>query len=166
MGMTEAHAAMYQSFANPDPHSMGLLKLLKEIYPQFAKRIFQNNKTMELLVMYGMNPMDMLDYPICGRCETLAAWAGYTKSGVHQCKCFADGCGATTNNPVTMREWMLDELRHKAPPDIAEIAEVAVDVTAMYMMKMALNEVAKASGKVPQEEKMGILMPDGTERKV
>ena len=167
----DAHRAMFNTFLKPDPHSMGLLKLLKEIYPAFAKQLFRNNKFMEKVVLSNLNPMDMMDYPICGRCETLAAWSGVAeKNGKYyqKCTCFADGCGHTTVNPITLRQWMTEELKHKAPPDVAEIADIAVDIVSQKMMQMAFRDYEKAVGRLkPQREKqMGILMPDGTERKV
>ena len=167
----DAHKAMFNTFLQPDPHSMGLLKLLKEIYPAFAKRIFQKNKFMEKIVLSNLNPMDIMEYPICGRCETLAAWSGVAERNgkyYQKCTCFADGCGHTTVNPITLRQWMMEELKHKAPPDIAEIAEIAVDIVSQKMMQMAFRDYEKAVGRLkPQREKqMGILMPDGTERKI
>ena len=165
----DAHRAMFNTFLQPDPHSMGLLKLLQELYPSFAKRIFQRNPFMQKVVMSNLNPMDIMEYPICGKCETLAAWSGVVeKNGklYQKCTCFAEGCGHTTVNPITMRQWMMEELKHKAPPDIAEIAEIAVDVVSQKMMRMALHDYEKAVGKLKPEQhrKMGILMPDGSER--
>lgn len=141
---TDAHNAMFQSFLNPDPNAFGVYKLLNDIYPAFAEKIFYRNKFMEKIVMSNLSPMHILEYPICGRCETLAAWDGYSRKDgriVNACSCFADGCGHKTINPITFKTWLLDELKRKAPPDIAEIAEYAVDLVAASMLRSAMMNI-------------------------
>lgn len=155
------YLAMFNSFMQPDPHSYAVYKMLQDIYPAFGKKLFEGNPFMFRLVMTGFNPMDILEYPICGRCETLAAWNGYAKRGkkhIRQCTCLGDKCGHTTVNPPTLRDWMKDELKKKAPPDIAEYAEQLVDDLASGMVRMAVNELNIAVGKVaPQKNaQMGI----------
>ena len=165
--MSTAHDMMLQSFANPDPHSVGLYNLLKEIYPNFAKQLFHRNPFMQKVVLSGFNPMEMLEYPICGRCETLAAWdLPVVRNGkrIPACSCLAEGCGHKTLNPITLRAWMLEELKHKAPPDIADIAEVAVDLIAMKMSQMAMRDYQSAvlGIKAKQNDQSGIVGADGT----
>jgi hypothetical protein len=159
---TSEYLAMFNSFQQPDAHSYGVYKLLADFYPAFGKKIFEGNPFMMKLIMSGYNPMDILEYPVCGRCETLAAWNGYARRGkqhIPQCTCMAEKCGHTTVNPVTLRQWMADELKKKAPPDIAEIADFAVDSVAEAMTRMATNELMVAMGKVSEQknEQMGIM---------
>lgn len=161
----DAHIALFNTFGKEDPHSVGLAKLLNELYPKFAKQLFHRNPFMERLVKSNFNPMEMLDYPICGKCETLAAPTDpIIKNGrvIQRCGCMAEGCGAITNSPVTLRTWMIDELKHKAPADIAEIAEIAVDYTALSMMRKAMGEYERVLGKTEEQRKAGLLKADGT----
>jgi len=160
--LTDAHIATYNSFLAPDPASFGVYKLFEQFYPAFAKRIFQYNPFMKKIVMSGFNPMFILNYPVCGRCETLAAWSDtiiVNEKKVKTCYCFADGCGSTTRNPVTLREWMIDELKHKAPPDIAEQAEFVVDDIAMSFMRIAKaqleNVLSEHRGSLREEMNNG-----------
>lgn len=146
----------------PDEHSHGVYKMLMDVYPAFAKKLFQNNYFMEKLVMSGMTPMQILDYPVCGKCETLALFNGYGfRNGkyVNQCTCVAKGCGHTTINPVTLRDWIKDELKHKAPEDFMEVIEYAIDAIASSMIRKYYNdnaEVLKAHSD-KSSKKMGVI---------
>jgi hypothetical protein len=142
--ISDAHIATYNNFLAPDPASFGVYKLMEQFYPAFAKRLFNNNPFMRKIVMSNLNPMFILEYPICGKCETLAAWSDtivVNDRKIKTCYCFANGCGNTTRNPVTLREWMIDELKHKAPPDIAEQAYFVVDDIAMSFMRIAKTQL-------------------------
>ena len=145
--VSDAHIAMYNSFLAPDPASFGVFKLMQELYPAFAEKLFYNNPFMQKIVMSSLNSMFIMEYPICGRCETVAAWDKtiiVNDKKIKTCYCFAEGCGSTTKNPVTLREWMVDELRHKAPRDIAEQAYFIVDDIAMSFMRIAKYQLELA----------------------
>lgn len=169
--LSASHRAMFNSFLQPDPHSEGVYKFLMDLYPAFAKKVFEGGGFVAKLVRSGLNPIDIMDYHICGRCEALAPLSGFAKKNgrlVNKCTCMKEGCGATTIDPPTFRDWMKDELRHKAPPDIAEVADMAVDAIAMNMMKKAEQELARAMSmdNAKRNEKTGILMPDGSMHEV
>lgn len=135
--MNESRQAIFKSFANPDPASVGVYKMINDVYPAFAEKLFENNSFMQKIVMTGLNPMHILDYPICGKCETLAMpdkpifknnrWN-------NACGCFAKGCGAKTINPITLREWLIYELKKKAPKSYIENIEFVVDSIAKAMI--------------------------------
>lgn len=168
--MSEAHKALTEVFGGADPHSLGLLNLLRDIYPAFEKRLFQNNRFMEILVKSGYNPMDIMDYPVCGSCETLAPWdTPYVdKQGIEhkRCTCMATGCGKSTIDPITTRQWIQEELKHKAPPDIAMIAEFATDVVAARMMRLAYQKYDKIVNGKNQREEHKIYFANGMSKKV
>ena len=141
--MSQLRNAIIQSFSNPNPESVGIYKMIDEVYPAFAKKIFENNEFMKNIVMSGYSPMFILDYPICGRCETLAAYSGYAKKNnriVSACSCFATGCGATTKDPATFRQWLTVELKKKAPPSFVDNIEFAVDTAAQGMVQKYIQE--------------------------
>lgn len=166
--MTDANRAIMASFLNPDPRSVGVLNAINAFYPAFAQKIFQNNPLMKKIVMSGYNPMSILDYPICGRCETLAAWSDTilrNNRRVRTCGCLAEKCGQITINPVTFRVWMADELRHKVPNDFKEYIEYAVDAVAMQLMRRAYGEINLLQKKAApqQQEEMGVV-PDGEDQ--
>ena len=145
-----ARQSIVAQFAMPDERSFGVFKMLSDVYPAFSKKVLEGNELMQRLVMTGMNPMDIMDYPICGKCETLAPYSGialqYNKR-VRKCTCVKPGCGATTVNPVTFRRWIKDEMKSKAPPEFIDALEVAVDVIAQrmldkYILEMRSNALA------------------------
>lgn len=169
--ITLAHEAMANVFAQADPHSMGVLKSLMDIYPAFAEKLFHNNKMMQTLVLSNMNPMDILDYPICGRCETLAAGYGTTmKDGqrVKQCKCLVESCGAVTPNPITLREWIFYETKRKVSPEYHAALPYIVDRLAMIYMQKAEKEYEQIDYRINMEHAatLGVYMPDGSMHKV
>jgi hypothetical protein len=159
---SQLRSAILNSFSNPNPESYGVFRMIDEVYPAFAKKIFQNNDFMKQVVMSGYSPMHILDYPICGRCETFAAY-----SGVNQCSCFGKGCGATTVNPITFRQWLIMEMKRKAPPSFADNIEFAVDAAAMAMVQKYVREAREllAKEKGGQLQGLGILDMYGNETK-
>lgn len=171
-----ARQAVFNSFALPDEKSFGVYKALNDVYPSFAEKLFENNDLMRKIVMSGYNPMDILDYPICGRCETLAAYNGYSvKNGKRysKCTCMRQGCGHTTINPVTLRVWMKDELKKKVPPEYIDTIEYAVDGIAAKMIQMHMQYLRKLQEdysnvvrkKIVSEEKLKDVVVGSMEEK-
>jgi len=139
-------AAMYRSLLNDDPRSRGVYNALMEVYPAFAKKIFQDNKLMEILVMRGGNPMLILNYPVCGKCETLALPHTPIKQNgksIPRCGCVSDKCGAITKNPITFREWLVMELKNKVPKDSISVVMNSVDMIALSMMRKSALEMKR-----------------------
>lgn len=138
--------AMQRTMQIPDERSLGVYKLINEIYPAFAEKIFQGNKLMKGLIMSGMNPMDIMEYPICGKCETFAAYTDpIVKDGkyVHSCACVRKGCGAVTPNPVQFREWIMYELKRKTDYSTLARLDIVVDRIAMNMALTAQAELMR-----------------------
>lgn len=168
--MNIAHQAMFNSFKNKDPHTEGVYQMLDQMYPAFRKKVFEGSGFIGWLVRSGYDATDVLEYPICGRCESLAALDGYAlKDGRYVNRCSCMKCGHTTINPVSFREWIADELRHKAPQKFLEqlddALDFAVDITAQQMMAKAEHELKQMMGMESAKNK-GLIMPDGTFRSV
>ena len=161
----EVYTAISGALLNPDDRSFGVFKMLNDVYPAFAKKLFQNNDFMQRLVMSGHNPIVILDYPICGKCETLALMDGFSvKDGKYypKCSCVADKCGHSTINPVTLRDWIKDELRKKAPAEFFDIMEYVVDVVASSMLRKYTNELCATMSVSSAKRAKEIIMPDGS----
>jgi hypothetical protein len=141
--------AMTNVLMQPNAHSIGVMKLLKNYYPAFAKKVFEGNPLMEKLSMIGVSSFDILRYPVCGHCETLAAFISYAHnadgtqifkkdgSKVGVCRCFK--CGSVTVDPITFYDWCLLELKKKAPATIDTDLPLAVDLIAEKCVKQAKN---------------------------
>ena len=140
------HTAQLLGLALADPHSMGVHKALNEVYPALATKLFEGNMLMQKMVMSGFNMMNILDYPICGKCESLALYNGYaTESGKPhvRCTCIRQGCGASTIRPVTLRRWLFDELRKKMPKEEIEDLDFKFDVIAQRMLDVHKKNMAR-----------------------
>lgn len=118
-----------------DPNSMGVIKGLEEVYPALAAKLFEGNKLMQNMVMSGRNMMAIMDYPMCGKCETLALL-----SGNNQCTCTRVGCNSTTKNPVTLRTWLFYELKKKMTNEQLEDLEYKIDAIAASMLRKFKNQ--------------------------
>lgn len=150
------HLAMQKTMHMPDERSLGVYKLINEIYPAFAEKIFQGNKLMKSLIMSNMNPMDIMEYPICGKCESFAAYTDPQKKDgryVKTCACVRKGCGAITTAPVEFREWLMYELKHKADPKMLQRFDIVVDRIAMNMAIVAQNELMAEIQKVKEQRR-------------
>jgi hypothetical protein len=141
------HNAYLMSFALADPNSMGVHKALQEVYPALAAKLFEGNQLMHNLVMSGHNMMHIMDYPVCGTCESLAL---YNETGmkdgkrVPKCTCIRAGCGATTIMPATLRQWLAYELRQKMPPEEIDGLEYKIDRIAQKMLDVHKQNMRKA----------------------
>lgn len=165
MALGDTNAAILQSFQARDSHSSGVMEILNEFYPAFAKKIFEGNHILETLVMSGYNMMDILDYPICGKCESLALIdEPIIKEGrtIPRCTCVKPGCCVSTIRPVRFREWIAYELKKKAPPAIMEVMDYAIDDVAERMLRIIAYKirVAQAQERAEQQAEMGIMVEE------
>lgn len=135
----QRYNAMTNLLAQPDSHAMGVMKLLNETYPALAKKVFEGNPLMEKAVMSGFINMDILNHPVCGKCEALALWCyakddngvykkGKDGKGIIACTCWK--CGAQSELPIKFIDWCLMELNKRASPDIGIDLIFAVDMIA------------------------------------
>jgi DNA-binding ferritin-like protein len=145
--ISAVHQHHLLSLAMTDPHSMGVHKALQEVYPALADKLFEGNELMQKMVMSGFNMMDIMDYPICGKCESLALYNGYVnvgKKAYPRCTCIRKGCGASTTRPATLRMWLQYELKKKMPQEAIEDLETKVDLIAERMLRMHKQSLQKA----------------------
>lgn len=160
--------AMYDTFKTADAHSIGVLNMLNEVYPALAKKIFDNRRLLGKLIQTNLNPMDVLEYPMCSACEGLAfphddVWR---KGKLH--KSGMCDCGRLTIDPIPFREWLYMELKRKAPEGFVENLQYVVDGIGLRMMRKSIvnlqHELEKRNGT--RNEQMGLYMPDGSLRPV
>lgn len=141
------YAAFNNVLGQRNSHSVGVMNLLKEYYPAFAKKVFERNPLMEKLAMANFCTLDILLYPICGHCETLAAYSRYaqnpdgtnmmTPDGDYIGVCTCLKCGKETVNPITFFDWCLMELKRRAPQEIDESLVMATDLLAERLLNDA-----------------------------
>jgi hypothetical protein len=126
-------------FKQSNAHTVGVLKLLKNYYPALEKKVLEGNPLVIAMVKNNMCNMDILNYPICGHCETLALFTKYAITNkdriVEVCQC--PKCNAETIGPLTVLEFCLMELRKRAPMTIEEDLVGATDAIAERFVKKA-----------------------------
>ena len=165
--LSDAHKSIFNANSLPDERSFGVFNMLKDVYPAFADKLFEGNSLMRNLIMSGYNPMDILDYPICGKCETISPYSGYAKKNgkiVQKCTCMKDKCARTTIDPITLRVWLREEMKKKVSEDFYEAIEYAIDgIAASLMLKQVKDAKAIMQEKQSKDSEMlGIIMSDGT----
>ena len=141
----------------PNSHAAGVMKLLEKHYPAFARKVFYKNPLIEKMAMANFCSMDILLYPICGHCESLAAYSGYAQKpdgtplrnqdgkAVGVCRCLK--CGRETVAPITFYEYCLIELKKRAPESIGMDLVTVVDIIAERGLQAAKNYYRKVKVK-------------------
>ena len=153
----QRYDALSNVLKQPNSHAVGVMKLINEYYPSFAKRVFYRNPLMEKIVMANFSSVDILVYPICGKCESLAAFYRYAQTpegvpvlkpdgrNIGVCKCFR--CGSETVDPITFNEWCLMEMKKKAPSTFETDLLFAVDMVAEKLIQDAKRVYVTAREK-------------------
>lgn len=169
---SDAHSAMYKSFTTPDPHSVGVQKILLELYPALSKKIFESDGFMSKFVLSGMNAKDILEFPVCGKCEAIAALDGFAKKNgkwVNKCTCMREGCYHTTIDPVTFKVWIMDEIRKKHKSKDMDAIETAfafaIDATSMAIKRKADAELLRQTAEQQAKQNRKSMMADGAATK-
>ncbi|MFA6358991.1 MAG: hypothetical protein WCY09_10085 [Candidatus Omnitrophota bacterium] len=149
--------ALTDVLMRPNSHAVGVMKLLDKHYPAFARKVFEKNPLIEKMAMANFCSMDILMYPICGHCESLAAYCRYAqnaqgfplldqdKKPVGVCRCLK--CGRETVAPITFYEWCLMELKKKAPESIGMNLQTVVDIIAERGLENAKRRYRKVKVK-------------------
>lgn len=79
-----------------------LFEIIKKVHPAFAKHMVENDKVMKMALggVFGPGAMDLLDQPMCERCEKIGYWHG--DNG------WCRSCGHETKNPITLNQYLLN----------------------------------------------------------
>lgn len=140
------YQAMTNLLMQPNSRTIGVIKLIDKYYPALAKKVTEGNPIMERFVTSGFNTMDILMFPVCGHCESLAAFSGGAelKRGRYVPVCTCYKCGKSTVDPVLMKQWCMEEIKKKAPETIGEDLMAVVDLIADKMVEKAKDDLKRA----------------------
>lgn len=140
------YQAMTNLLMQPNSRTIGVIKLIDKYYPALAKKVTEGNPIMELFVNSGFNTMDILMFPMCGHCESLAAFSGGAelKRGRYVPVCTCYKCGKSTVDPMLMKQWCIEEIKKRAPESIAQDLMTVVDVMADKMVSKAKDDLKRA----------------------
>lgn len=102
------------------------LDLLKNINPKFADHMYYKNRIVEAFALSEYGGIDMLEQPMCGKCEQPGFFVNdpnmkvpyvivKDEYGENQEKfihnCYCPHCGTVTKNTLTLREYLMQELK-------------------------------------------------------
>lgn len=98
--------------------SVKSMDFLKGVNPSYAQYIFHQNRIVEAFAMSELGGIDVLNMPICGKCEKPGlntdnpnfVSTGDTDKDVEIKNCYCVACGTTTYNTRTLREHLIQEL--------------------------------------------------------
>lgn len=79
---------------NINPTNEQTMKWLKNVHPNFSKHIWQRNGLVQAIAMERFGGVDVLELPVCERCERPGAWHDNDS-------CWCNGCGHTTKKENT-----------------------------------------------------------------
>lgn len=92
----------------PDKNNLRLLKTIEGINPKYAEHILNSNKLLMEFAKHMGGGIQLLDQPVCRSCESPASWDLPDSKGNERGYCF--NCNVHTINPITVREYLLQEV--------------------------------------------------------
>jgi len=125
-------------FYQPNKTNTEILKILKKTDTKYAKHILHKNDIVESFLTYMGFGSDVLSQPVCSKCERPGLW-GMDKDLRAECHCLA--CGKITKNPVTVSQYMMDQMRKNIPEEFLEfIANAALKQNEENKKEESKNE--------------------------
>jgi hypothetical protein len=99
--------------------NLNTLNNIKDKNKKFAAHVFDRNKLVEMFAMSELGGIDILEQPVCPRCEKIMLFSD------HGATCLADGTQVPQNKIVTLRQYLSLEFKKLFSDDqISDIVEV------------------------------------------
>lgn len=86
--------------------NMSTVNALKGIHPKYAEHMFKRNHLIEMFAKERFGGVEVLDLPMCERCERPGAW--HTDD---TCYCFPCGHVTPKNRTKPLREWLAQDIK-------------------------------------------------------
>ena len=87
-----------------NPTNMQAVKWLKGVHPSFAKHIWERNGLVQAIAMERFGGVDMLDLPVCEKCEKPGAWHDNDS-----CYCFTCGHNTPKHKTKTLYRYIAED---------------------------------------------------------
>ena len=95
-------------------NNISAMNEIKGLDPKLAKHVLDRNDLINSFAEQALGGIDVLDQPVCRHCERFAAW---DQGGTAYC--FV--CGTTTENPITVRAYLLDLYEKHLTPEQKQV---------------------------------------------
>lgn len=89
------------------------MKTIGSVEPKFAKHMFLRNQLIEGFAKTLGGNINILDQPMCNRCEKPAAW---NEGG----KAYCFSCHSTTEKPITVKKYLIEYTKN-IPEEMIEL---------------------------------------------
>lgn len=151
--ITKKHLEISQNAMAPDKRNVKILGAISEAYKALEQKMFEHNPVMRALIQSQIDVTSVFEFPVCGKCETVALWndSKFNKETFQidrTCGCMR--CGTITTRPATVRQWLADELRRRVDPEFLDMIDIGLNRIALSMMKTYLEnltiDVERANG--------------------
>jgi hypothetical protein len=98
--------------------SVEAMKAIQTVEPKFANHMYHQNRIVEAFAMSVYGNIDVLEQPMCGKCEkpgwntidTSFVSTGDADKDREIKNCFCPECGSTTKNTLSVRQYLMQEL--------------------------------------------------------
>lgn len=80
---------------------INIMDTIEGVDPKFAKHMFLRNQLIENFAKQMGGGINILDQPMCNRCERPAAW---NQEGTAYCF----SCHSTTKDPITVKKYLIE----------------------------------------------------------
>lgn len=95
-----------------------LLNKLNKSDIKYAKHMLHKNDIVESFLKYMGFGTDVLSQPVCNKCEKPGLW-GMDENKKGACHCTS--CGHITKKPMTVSQYMMDQMEKQIPPELFEL---------------------------------------------
>lgn len=128
------------------------LNFLGNVHPKFAKHLFLRNSLVEMYAKERFGGVELLDLPMCERCEKPGAWHDNDT-----CNCFACGHVTPAKNTKPLRQWLAQDIKEHGFSE--EEMELLERVTADAVRNPEIERMIEAVENMQPED---VLTPDQT----
>lgn len=108
----------------PDTNNLKLLKMIQGVNPKYAKHMYQSNELLLQFAKHMGGGIELLEQPVCRRCESPASWDLPDSKGNDRAYCF--GCHVHTVNPITVQEYLMREVMKMPEEKIKALLDMAI----------------------------------------
>lgn len=89
-----------------DTDNLKIMESIDKVEPKYAKHMFLRNELLKKFSLSVGGGIDLLDQPICTRCERPAAWN--TGGSAY---CFSCNTNIPPNNVITLMEYLMEHTK-------------------------------------------------------
>lgn len=107
----------------PDVDNIKILQTIQNVSPAYAKRTVLETEIIGKALIHNGGGLEILEQPVCRSCERPAFWDEPNAKGEPMCGCLE--CHVHTTNPITVLEYMRDQIKGFSDEYLELLAQAA-----------------------------------------